>query len=335
MIHFINKQYIFIYNNYIMQKFGFNQKRFNSTSFILSHSIYLGTTRGKGSTTRMYNYHKQKSSEPFFNVRANSMTNLPTPTPIPRNTFLYSKNTLVANNFTIGETINKDMENENYTNEFDPQNFYPQFFPEMEPLIDENIVAGDKSNNDRLIASYWNDFGNDVFDDWGYFYIYDVETGKYYFPLFSYQNNDDGIINTQICNAFGRTFTIKHGYPVKGIFKFDISVNDNKPFRFGSYGNMGSDGDHVITDLIHPYSKSSINLQLFYVKQQENDNDREILYSYFIPKKISQNNTQTYNLYQYDDDNSLISKEVTNGLIVYFSKTNDVKEWIVNDIDIL
>jgi hypothetical protein len=27
-----------------------------------------------------------------------------------------------------------------------------------------------------------------------------------------------------------------------------------------------------------------------------------------------------------------MSKIVTNGLIVYFSKTNDVKEWVVNDL---
>ena len=28
-----------------------------------------------------------------------------------------------------------------------------------------NIVAGDKSAGDRLIASYWNDWGNDIFDE--------------------------------------------------------------------------------------------------------------------------------------------------------------------------
>ena len=33
-----------------------------------------------------------------------------------------------------------------------------------------------------------------------------------------------------------------------------------------------------------------------------------------------------------DDDNSWMSNIVTSGLIVYFSKTNDVKEWVVNDL---
>lgn len=206
----------------------------------------------------------------------------------------------------------------------------------MAPFIDSNIVTGDKDPMNRLFASYWNDWGDDVFDDWGYFYLYDVEKGKYYFPLISPQNQNDGQIFTQVFNAFGRTFTIKQGYPVQGIFKFDISVNDNKPFKFGAYGNMGSDGDQDISYLTYPYSIGSTNLTLYYVKQAELGDSNEIVYTYFIPKKIIENNSQTYNLYQNsgDDDNSLISKEVTNGLIVYFSKTNDVKEWVVNDLGI-
>jgi hypothetical protein len=228
--------------------------------------------------------------------------------------------------------VNKDMRNRDYTNEFDPQDYYPEYFPGMAPFTDENIIAGDKT--DRLLASQWRDWGNDVFDDWGYFYLYDVEQGKYYFPLISPQNQDDGQLFTQTCNAFGRTFTIIHGYPVQGIFKFDISVNDDKPFKFGAYGNMGSDGDEVNTFLTYPYSIGSTNLTLYYVKQQDDADPSEILYIYCIPKKVSENDSQTYNLYQEsgEDDNSWMSKIVTNGLIVYFSKTNDVKEWVVNDL---
>jgi hypothetical protein len=159
----------------------------------------------------------------------------------------------------------------------------------------------------------------------------------YYFPLISPQNQDDGVFASQTFNAFNRTFTITHGYPVQGIFKFDISVNDNKPFKFGAYGNMGSDGTQLISNLTYPYKKISHNLTLFYVKQQEQYSEEEIIYSYFIPKQVSENNIQTYNLYQEESnsDNSLMSKEVTKGLIVYFSKTNDVKEWIARDIPIL
>ena len=226
------------------------------------------------------------------------------------------------------------MDNDVYTAEFDPADYYPAFFPGMAQLTDANIVAGDKSEGDRLLSSYWNDLGNDVFDDWGYFYLYDVESDKYYFPLIEPQNQDDGIITTQIFTAFGRTFTIKHGWCVQGIFKFDISVADSKPFRFGAYGNMGSDGDEFTEDLTYPYTIGSTALTLYYHHHSESGDDQEILYSYFVPKTISENSSQTYNAYYDSDDMSMISNAVTSGLIVYFSKTNDVKEWVADDLEI-
>jgi hypothetical protein len=238
--------------------------------------------------------------------------------------------------FIVGEEVNKDMNNDHYTTEFDPLD-YPDYFPGMAPFTEENIVVGDKNEEDQFIASYWEDFGNDVFDDWGYFYLYDVTSGKYYFPLISPQNQEDGVLTSQTFNAFERTFTITHVFPVQGIFKFEIVVNDNFPFKFGAYGNMGSDGDEINNHLTHIYSKNSnTNLTLYYVKQEEEDDSREILYSYFIPKKVSENNNQTYQLYQEpgNDENSLMSKEVTGGITVYFSKTNDVKNWVVNDLEI-
>jgi hypothetical protein len=247
---------------------------------------------------------------------------------------VYSKNNTTSGGFPVGEEVDKDMRNRDYTDEFDPQN-YPEYFPGMAPFTDENIVVGDKLDEDRLLASQCRDWDDDVFDDWGFFYLYDVEQGKYYFPLLSPQNQDDGQIYVQTFNAFGRTFTIIHGYPVQGIFKFDISVNDDKPFKFGGYGDMGSDGEEVITFLTYPYSIGSTNLILHYVKQQEESDTSEIVYIYCIPKKVSEN-SQTYNLYQEsgEEDNSWMSKIVTNGLIVYFSKTNDVKEWVVNDLGV-
>jgi hypothetical protein len=246
---------------------------------------------------------------------------------------IFSKNNTTDDGFTVGGEIDKDMENQDYTEEFDPQDYYPEFFPDMAPFTDENIIAGDKDTGDRLIASYWNDWGDDIFDDWGYFYLYDVASGKYYFPLIDPQNQDDGILTTQTFNAFGRTFTIKQGYPVQGIFKFDISVNDSAAFRFGAYGNMGFDENGSTEDLTYPYTLSSTNLTLHYNKRQDDSElPLEIIYSYFIPKNVSQNSSKTYVYNRNDDDDSLISNEITNGLLVYFSKTNDVKEWVVNDL---
>ena len=53
-------------------------------------------------------------------------------------------------------------------NEFDLNN-YPEFFPDMEPFINENIVLGDKNEEDQFRASYWGDLGDDVLDEWGFF----------------------------------------------------------------------------------------------------------------------------------------------------------------------
>lgn len=250
---------------------------------------------------------------------------------------IYSKDNVTDGGFTVGgagdEGVEKDMRNRIYTNEIDPYE-YPELFPDMAPFIDENIELGDKIEEDRLIASQWRDLGDDVLDNWGFFYLYDINSGKYYFPIINPRNQDDGVFNTQIFNVFGRTFTIKHGWAVYGIFKFDISVADDLPFKFGCYGEMGSDGDEFTENLTQNYSVGGQNLTLYYHHHQEDGDDNEQLYSYWIPKKVSENSAQTYDVYYNSDDMSMMSKNVTSGLIVYFSKINNVKDWVINDLAI-
>lgn len=225
------------------------------------------------------------------------------------------------------------MYNDHYINEYDPAD-YPDFFQNMAPFIQDNIIVGDKDELDVYNASTWDDLGDDIFDDWGYFYLYDVESGKYYFPLINPQNQDDGVMTTQTFIAFGSVFTITHGWSVQGIFKFDISVNNNKPFRFGTYGEMGSDGNETIEYLTYPYSLGSDDLTLFYFKNQQGTDETEILYAYFIPKNIEQNSSVTYVHNNVSDNMSLKSNEITQGLLVYFSKTYDVKDWVIHDLGI-
>jgi hypothetical protein len=77
---------------------------------------------------------------------------------------------------------------------------------------------------------------------------------------------------------------------------------------------------------------------LFYNKNQEDGDPVEILYSYFVPYQVSQNNTPTYSEFlDLDRDSffSIYSVPVTKGITVYFAKSQDVKEWVVHDLSIV
>lgn len=251
------------------------------------------------------------------------------------NRFIYSNGyTTNPNDFTIGDIVIKDMTVSNFDYEMTFNSNDP-YFPGMSYPTNINIVQGDKLLDDRLRASAWRDLGSDIFDDWGYFFIYNPPTQEYYFPILDPMNQANGVMITQTFTAFGRTFTITHGYPVQGIFKFDISVADGNVFRFGGYGNMGSDNDEIITFLQHKYTiLSNVELSLYYSKQEEMEDDNEILFTYVIPKQATDNCSRTYAINHPldDDENTLITREITNGVLVYFSKTNDVKNWIIDDI---
>lgn len=247
----------------------------------------------------------------------------------------YNKYILNKNHPMIGYPPRKDMDNENYTEEFDPYDKQSTLFPDLADFTSDNIVQGDKTEENRLISSYWRDLGNDVFDNWGYFYLYDVTTSKYYFPILSPQNQNDGILTTQTFNAFDRTFTIEHGWIEQGIFKLNINVNDSLPFRFGAYGEMGSDGNEVINDIIKTYTINNVNKTLYYHSDIEEDNDIERLYSYFIPKNDADNLSKPYIILYDDDDMSMYTNSITDGITIYFSKGNDVKDYVINDLKLI
>jgi len=242
----------------------------------------------------------------------------------------------VKRGITVGGVVRKDMDSENYTQEFDPFSLQNTLFPGMADFVDANILQGGKESGDRLNASYWSDLGNDVFDDWGYFFLYDVQAGKYFFPILSPINQADGVMTTQSFNTgFGElNFTITHGWRAKGIFMMNISCSDeNFAFRFGAYGNLGSDGDEDDYDMTAKYGVTGKTL--YYHHHAEQGDDQEILYSYFVPYNDVDNAVKPYaSLYSPEntDDNSLITKSVTNGIKVYFSKENDVKDWVITDL---
>ncbi len=227
-----------------------------------------------------------------------------------------SKNNITSC-YTVGYQVTKDMRTDDNTDSLDAA------------YAPNNVaIAGGQ------IASYWHDWGNDIFDGWGFYYIFSTSTNKYYFPQLLPINLKNGTFVTQNFNAFNRIFKITHGYPVEGIYKFDISCNDPSfQFIFGAYGDMGSDDDTENTNQTYSYSLDGNNYTLYYNRNIESGDSIERFFSYFVPYETSLNNTKTYSDFLNNDDElSLYSVPVRKGITVYFSKKNDVNQWVVNDL---
>lgn len=237
-------------------------------------------------------------------------------------TYIISKNNKTSSGYTIGNSVTKDMTSANR-----PSN--------------SNIVYPGTTSPPLVTSQYFSDWGNDIFDGWGYFYLYDVESNSYFSPILTPINQSDGLITTQTISAFSRTFTINHGYPVQGIFKYDISVNDDKEFQFGGYGDMGSDSGTVNVNLTNSYVINNQDFTLYYNKNNQTGTSIEVFYFYVIPYEILKNkNTITYTQLSSGpgihsgpkEVLSFYTTKVKKGVTIYFSKTNDVKDWIINDL---
>jgi hypothetical protein len=226
--------------------------------------------------------------------------------------FIVSAGKTDTGGYTVGTPITKDMQigNWNYTNLGTPNN-----------------------TSFSLNSSYWADWNGDIFDSWGYFYLYDPSVNNYLGLQFTTVNQPDGVFNTQVFNFNGRAFSITQGYPVQGIFKFEIRVNDDLPFIFGEAGNMGSDGQTANFNRSYNYTLQGVNLTLWYNENNQVGNPPEKFFSYYVPFNVDENGSKTYVDYLQPSDNLyLYSIQCTNGLTVYHSKGNDVKEWVVYDL---
>lgn len=184
--------------------------------------------------------------------------------------------------------------------------------------------------------SYWADWGNDIFDGWGFFYIYDPQQDNYKGIPFSDINNPDGQIATETFSFNDRTFTIKHGHAVTGIYKIDVSVNDDEDFVFGTDGNMGSNSETNNVNLLQGYSIQEQNFILHYNFNSQEDKPEESFYSYVVPYEASKNKTAVpFQKYLYNSDSLAIhSIPVKHGITFYFAKQNNVKDWIINDLNL-
>jgi hypothetical protein len=226
--------------------------------------------------------------------------------------FIVSSGQTTTGGFQVGAVINKDMTG---------------------PQSRTYSVGQVPGQSVTLNADYWPDWGDDIFDAWGYYYLYDPAQNNYLGLSFNTKNQADGVFSTQLFTLNGRTFTIKQGYPVQGIFKFEIRCSDDLPFVFGEGGNMGSNGNTSNIDNTYNYILDGTNLTLFYNENFQTNKLQERFYSYFVPFPVDLNNSKTYtDILQGSDNLYLYSVECTNGITVYHSKEFDVKEWVVFDL---
>jgi hypothetical protein len=188
----------------------------------------------------------------------------------------------------------------------------------------------------EAVRSYWTDWGDDIFDSWGFFYIYDPEFNNYRAVVLPNLDSADGVENTSSFSLNGRTFTVKYGYPVQGIFKIDVRVNDReKNFSFGFDGNLGSNGSTINSNLETSYTINSQNLKLHYNYNYQGSLPSESFYTYVVPYEISKNqNVRPFTRHVYITDNlALYTVPLKRGVTIYISKQADVNAWIINDLN--
>jgi len=229
--------------------------------------------------------------------------------------YLLSNNYTGTQGLTVGTAVTKDMDDALKTTA-------AAYVPGPEQL--------------RTTRSYFQSWGNDIFNAWGFFYIYNPATGNYLSPVLQQINQADGIIATQNFTLDGRVFTIKHGYPAQGIYKFNITVNDSADFVFGMDGNLGSNGSTSNMNLTQAYTKLDENFTLHYNYNVQASVPTEKFYTYFVPYERSKNAaTRPYLRFLYSTDNlAMYTNPVKYGLNVYLAKQNDVKNWVINDLQL-
>jgi hypothetical protein len=229
--------------------------------------------------------------------------------------YLISNNYTGTQGLTVGTSVTKDMDNAVKTTA-------ASYVPGPEQL--------------RTRRSYIQSWGDDIFNAWGFFYIYNPATGNYLSPVLQQINQADGTIATETFTLDGRTFTIKHGYPAQGIYKFNITVNDEQTFIFGMDGNLGSNGSTSNMNMTQAYSKLDQNFTLHYNYNVQTSVPSEKFYTYFVPYERDQNlDTRPYLRFLYSADNlAMYTNPVKYGLNVYLAKQNDVNSWVINDLQL-
>ena len=191
---------------------------------------------------------------------------------------------------------------------------------------------------------YWHDWGGDIFDAWGHWYIFNPANNTFEIiePASTNFNKADGVFSTDTLTLHSKTFKVVHGWAAQGIFKMDIACTSDETFQFalGHYGNMGSDGATQNSDRTHSASWGTLHYN-----HNNQSNSQEFFYVHVIPKKKADNDTfsiDSTGLFTavFGSDNLAIwTGAFTHGFTCYYIKgsnntTGSMADWVANDIAI-
>lgn len=229
--------------------------------------------------------------------------------------YLTSKNNNTVDGYTVGGVIDKSNDTANWETQ-------GAYLPSV----------GDF----RAVRRYWNSWGDDIFNAWGFPYVYDPAANNYRALSLNSLSSADGTFNNEAFTFNSRSFNVDYGYPVQGIFKIDISTLDTLPFQLGFDGNLGSNGTTINNLLQHNYTLGGESLTLHYNYNYQGANPSEKFYTYVVPYEINRNkSTRSYIRHLYNVDYlSIYSVPLSAGVTVYLSKQADVKDWIINDLQV-
>jgi hypothetical protein len=182
----------------------------------------------------------------------------------------------------------------------------------------------------------FNDWGNDIFDGFGYFTLERVSDGSKVSIPFANLNTTDGVLYTTSFSAFGNTYSLIYGYTTQGIFKVEITLTSGTPIdvKFVIGGNYGSDGKEGYNDLSSTFvgAKTSTTYYIKYIEHYDTSGSDSPVYFYFIPRDTSYCDNSHSNIRSNSADNAYHYRVFNTGIIFYMSKYNDVISWIKDDI---
>ncbi len=196
---------------------------------------------------------------------------------------------------------------------------------------------------------FWADLGDDICDEWGMWYIYNPADQTASHIQFGFLNGPNEFVYSETQTHHGKTFTIKHGWLVQGIFKLDVECSDaDFQFTIGMYGNLGSDSTTTNEDKRYNASWGPLNYN-FNRTNSGNALNTDPFYTYLIPKLKSYNDAITLSGTNFtagvtttiqDTDHLAIWFDTLKvGATMYFVKgasgnitTSHMNTWIENDI---